>query len=74
MMGVPKGLVGLLPYFGMSGGEHEEHTQEHDMTSDTACLCIMDLYCCFLPNLASFDIKKAVLVSNVQGKNLRLLT
>ena len=44
------------------------------MACDTTCLRIMNLYCCLLPDLASFDIEKADLVSNVQGRKLRLLT
>ena len=74
MVGVPKGLVGLLPYLGMGGGEHKEHAQEHNMTCNAACLRVMYLYCCFLPDLASFDIKKATLISNAQGGNGSLLT
>ena len=59
-MGVPKCLVRLLPYSGVSGGEHQEHAEEHDMSGNATGFCIVYLDGRHRSELFPFNIVKAV--------------
>ena len=63
MMRVPEGLEGLSSYSMMSRGIHQEHTQEHDVSSDASSLCIVNLNCCFGSNLVALDVEEVDVVS-----------
>lgn len=63
VMRVPEGLERLPSYPMMSCGVHQKHTQEHDMSSDATSLCVVDLDCCFGPNLIPFDVEEVDVVS-----------
>ena len=58
----------------MSSGVHEKHAKEHDMTSNAACLVVVNLHSCLLANLGTFHIKEAGKVSmralNLMGLEL----
>jgi len=51
MVGIPEGLETLIADFMMGGSVHEEHDKEHEMTSDTASLSVMNVESPFLANL-----------------------
>ena len=74
MVGVPKRLIGLLSYLGMSSCEHQEHAKEHHMTCDATRLRIMDLYCGSGSDLTSLYVEEAVWISSAQRSNACLLT
>lgn len=59
MMRVPKSLKRLLSDSVVCGGIHEHHAEQHDMTSDTSGLRIMDLDSLHWANLRLLDIEKA---------------
>lgn len=61
MVGIPKGFVRLLSYFDVGGGEHQEHTEEHDMPSDATGLCVMNLNRALRSYLVPFNIEEAYL-------------
>lgn len=68
VMRVPERLERLLAYAVMCRGVHEEHTQQHDMTSDATRLRIVDLHGRFRPNLAPLDIEEVdVMCSDVKN-------
>ncbi|KAB8446195.1 hypothetical protein FH972_025177 [Carpinus fangiana] len=62
VMGVPKGLIGLLADLGVGGGEHEEHAEEHDMAGDAAGLGVVDLDCSFAADLVALDVEEIHIV------------
>ena len=43
MMRVPEGLEALLADFLVSGRIHEDHDRQHEMTGETARLCVVDV-------------------------------
>lgn len=51
MMSVPESLKTLLANLLMSGGIHEHHDEEHEMTSNSSCLSIVNLQCELLSDL-----------------------
>jgi hypothetical protein len=50
MMGVPECFEALLTDFVLSGGIHQEHDEEHEMTGDAASLCVMNIDSTLLAN------------------------
>lgn len=63
VVSIPEGLERLLTDLGMSSGEHEQHTEEHEVTSDTTNFRIMDLQRRHRSNLGSFDIEHVDVVT-----------
>jgi hypothetical protein len=45
VMSVPESFETLVAYLVVCSGIHENHDQEHKMTSDATRLCVMDLQC-----------------------------
>lgn len=62
MMSVPESLERLLSYPGVGSRVHQQHTQKHDVASDSTRLSIMNLYCRDWPELSSFHIEKVDIV------------
>lgn len=59
VMGVPEGLEGLLPDFGMRGGVHHQHAEEHDVPCDATSLSVVDADGSVRSDLSPFDIEEA---------------
>ena len=62
MVGVPKGLVGLLSDSSMGSRVHEKHAEQHHMASDTASLRVVDLNSGLWPQLVLFDVIEVYIV------------
>ena len=58
VMCVPESLERLLAYPMMCCGVHEEHTQQHDVASNAAGLCIVDLYRRLRPDLVALHVEE----------------
>jgi hypothetical protein len=56
---IPKGLERLSPDLGMSGGVHEEHAEEHDISGNAARLSIENLNGGLGPDLRPLNIEEA---------------
>jgi len=56
---VPEGLEGLLSDFGMRGGVHHKHTEEHDVPCDATSLSVVDPDGSVRSDLSPFDIEEA---------------
>ena len=63
VMRVPKRLKALLSDLCMRGREHEKHTQQHDMSSNTSGLLVVDLDGSFRSHLRPFDIEEVDVVA-----------
>lgn len=63
VMSILEGLKRLLPYPDVRGSEHQEHTEQHDMTGYTSRLGVVYLYGRLWPDLITFNIEKATRVS-----------
>lgn len=59
VMRIPKGFERLLTNLGMGRCVHEQHAQEHDVTSNTTNLSVVDLNCSNRSNLSSLNIEEA---------------
>lgn len=59
VVGVPESFVGLLLYSGMCGGIHQQHAQQHNMSSNTANLRVVNLYGSLRANLRSLNVEEA---------------
>lgn len=66
VVGIPEGFVGLLADLVVGGGVHEEHAEEHDMTSDATSLGVVDLDGGLRTELSLFDVEEVDIV----GKNV----
>jgi hypothetical protein len=64
VMCIPEGLEALVANFMVGGGVHEEHDKEHEMTSDTTWLFVVDILCTLLSDLSSFDVNKVDIMSS----------
>lgn len=62
VMSIPKRLKRLLANAGMRSRVHEHHTQQHNVTSNAACLGVVDLDGADGTNLSLFDIVKVDIV------------
>jgi len=62
MVGVPKGLEALLADHFVRSCIHEQHTQQHDMTSDATCLSVVDIQCRLRADLRFFYVKEVDVV------------
>jgi N-acyl-D-aspartate/D-glutamate deacylase len=60
MMRVPESLKRLLADHTMCSGIHQEHTQKHDMASDSTGFSVVDLNCRNRTKLIFLDIEEAV--------------
>ena len=60
VVGVPEGLEGLLSDFGVGGGIHEKHAEEHDVSSDSTGLGVVDLDSSDWSNLVLLDVEEAI--------------
>lgn len=58
MVGVPEGFERLLSDAGVSGGVHQQHAEEHDVSSDTAGLGVVDIKCAKGADLRLFNVVK----------------
>ena len=59
---VPESLIALLSDLCMRSGEHEEHTQEHDMAGDAASLHVVNLHSGFGSHERAFDVEEVDIV------------
>ena len=59
VVSVPKGLEGLLSDLRVRCCVHEQHAEQHDVTSDATGLRVMDLQGKLRTNLADFDVEEA---------------
>jgi hypothetical protein len=64
VMCIPEGLEALVANFMVGGGVHEEHDKEHEMTSDTTWLFVVDILCTLLSDLSSLDVNKVDIMSS----------
>jgi len=64
VMSVPEGFKALGTDLVMGGRVHEEHDQEHEVTSDGSRLGVVDLKCDLLANLGSLDIDEVDIMSS----------
>jgi len=62
VVGVPKGLEALLTNFLSTSRVHEDHDQEHDMTSETTGLPVVDIKGISRTDLSAFDVDKVDVV------------
>jgi hypothetical protein len=60
MVSIPKGFEGLLANLRMGGRVHQQHAQEHNVTSNSTSLGIMNLNSSDRSDLSTFDIEEAV--------------
>lgn len=67
MVRVPKRFKGLLADTRVGRGVHEHHAKQHDVTSDTARLAVVNLDSRDRSNLGFFDIVKVDIVSRNVG-------
>jgi len=58
MVGIPKGLKALLADFVVGGAVHENHYEEHDMSSYSCRLPVVNVERNFWTELASLDVDK----------------
>ena len=58
VVSVPEGFEGLLTDLVVCGGVHEEHTEEHDVASDTASLGVVNLDSSFRPDLTTLHVEE----------------
>ena len=63
MMGVPERLERLLSDPVVSGRIDEQHAEQHDVSSDTTGLSVMDFKRDFRSNLCYFDVVEATPIS-----------
>ena len=56
VMGVPESLEALIANLPMRGSVHQEHDQEHEVTSDASSLCVVDVQRGLLSYLCNQDI------------------
>lgn len=63
VMGVPERFVRLLPDFGMGGGEHQQHTEEHDMSRNATGFRVVYLHRRHGSQFVPFHVEKAVFPS-----------
>ena len=61
-MRVPESLVALLSDLRVRGGEHEQHAQEHDMSSNATSLHVVDLHGGFGSHERAFHVVKVDIV------------
>lgn len=62
VVSVPERLERLLPYPVMRSRVHEQHTEKHDVPSDSTCLGVVDLKSDLWPDLALLNIMEAAVV------------
>lgn len=76
VMGVPKGLVGLLSYLDVGGSEHHKHAKEHDMPCYATRLCVVYLNCALRSDLVPFNVEETSHVSDASedSKSFTYLT
>ena len=60
MMRVPESLKRLLADHTMRSGVHQEHTQKHNMASDSTSFSVVDLDCSNRTKLIFLNIEEAV--------------
>jgi hypothetical protein len=63
VVGVPEGLETLLANFVCCGRVHEDHDQEHDVTSETTRLPVVDIKCISRTDLSALDVDKVDIMS-----------
>lgn len=64
VMGVPERFKALSPDLLVSSTVHEHHDEEHEVTSDSTRLGVVDLKGSLLANLSSFDINEVDIMSS----------
>lgn len=63
MVGIPECFEALCADLVVGGRVHEKHDEEHEVTSDSTRLGIVDLQCDFRSDLSSLDIEEIDIVS-----------
>src|SRR4051812_4551249 len=63
MVSVPESLERLLSDLVVCGCVHEQHAEQHDMTSYASWLGVMDLNCCDGSNLCFLDVEEVDIMS-----------
>lgn len=66
MVSIPESFKGLLSNLVVCGGVHEQHAQQHDVASNTACLSVVDLNRCDRSDLCPLNVEEVDIV----GKNV----
>jgi hypothetical protein len=64
VMCIPESLEALVANLMVGGGVHEDHDKEHEMTSDTTWLFVVDILCTLLSDLSSLDVNKVDIMSS----------
>jgi len=64
VMCIPESLEALVANLMVGGGVHEDHDKEHEMTSDTTWLFVVDILCTLLSDLSSLDVNKVDVMSS----------
>jgi hypothetical protein len=60
VVSIPKCFEGLLTNLGVGSRVHQDHTQEHDVSSNSTSIGVMNLNSSERSNLSSLDVKEAV--------------
>jgi hypothetical protein len=63
VVGVPESLERLLANPVMGCGVDQKHAEQHDVASDTASFCVVDLKSDLRPDLDAFNVEKTIVVS-----------
>jgi hypothetical protein len=67
VVGVPKGLEGLLSDPVVRSGVDQQHAEQHDMSCNATSLGVMDLECDLWADLGTLDVEKAAFISTKQA-------
>lgn len=60
VMGVPEGLEALVAYLMVSGGVHQEHDEEHEMTGDPTSLFVVNVQGRFFADLCKSNQRNVI--------------
>jgi hypothetical protein len=66
VVGVPKGLEGLLSDPVVCGGVDQQHAEQHDVSCNATSLGVMDLKCDLRANLGALDVEEAAFISIIE--------
>lgn len=73
VVGIPESLEALAADLVMGGRVHDDHDEQHEVTSDATSLFVMDILCGDLPDLCIRD-KTEARAGGLQIKCLRVLS